>query len=560
MRERLHDDKPSEPSARRFNRHDPTERAPADDSGAGSTRHPRLPRPRVLIVATRFPPIASVGATRIRKLAQYLSGFGWQPIILTGPRPPRDVATQAAAAAVDEDGLADLPANLPIHRLPGRVDDWPDALCDVLDRASRAGAGCRRSFLSLGLCASTWPLADALRWRLKRLYERFAFPDRFIWRLPAILLAARRLHRRHRFDAIFTSGMPFSDHVAGLALQSALRRPWIADFRDPWVEYVHWPQWRSPREEKLARALEAAVVRRAARVVSVNDHMTRRFIARYPRLHPEKFVTISNGYDPADFNGCSQREPRRRFRVVYAGSLYGARGPQHVIAAFRRFIERVPGSSDRATFDFYGRPGPHLEALLRAADVGRIRYGGFIPHRAALQETADADLNVVLLPNVAGGRNDTTAKIYECLGSGRPLLAAVPLDGAAAAALRGFDGVSLVDPDDIDAIASAITHWYVRWLADDLHVRRPVESLAPLTRRYQAGRLAALLWAIRRRRHCDAGPSLAEPPPIYWNDSVGAGPGTLRIAEDLTSEAADFDLKRHLATELSSHIALGANT
>ncbi len=532
-------------------------RALADDVSAGSRNRLRRQQPKVLIVATRFPPVASVGATRIRKFAKYLTCFGWRPIVLTGPTSEGDVGTQNAAGALDEDGLADLPADLPIHRLGRRADDWPDTLTEMLDRWFGAATGCRRRTSHGGSDGGSRPLADALRWRLKRIFERLAFPDRFIWRLPAILLAARRLHRRHRFDAIFTSGMPFSDHVAGLALQSMLRRPWIADFRDPWVEYVHWPQWRSRREERLARALEAAVVRRAARVISVNDHMTRRFIARYPRLRPEKFVTITNGFDPTDFKGQPLREPRRQFRIVYAGSLYGARGPQDVLAAFRRFLERVPGSSDRARFVFYGRPGPHLESLVHADDAERIFYGGFIPHRSVLREMADADLNVVLLPNVAGGQNDTTAKIYECLGSGRPLLAAVPLDGAAAEVLRGFDGVSLCDPNDVHAIAAAITHWYARWLADDLHVRRPADSLAPLTRRHQAGLLADQLSAIRRRRHCDA----VEPAEHRRAEEANAQGDTVRRSLAVVESEARPGAARSCHPPKRSHqIAMGANS
>ena len=35
---------------------------------------------------------------------------------------------------------------------------------------------------------------------------------------------AVRLHRRFRFDAIFSSGMPFSDHVIALVVHRLLRR------------------------------------------------------------------------------------------------------------------------------------------------------------------------------------------------------------------------------------------------------------------------------------------------------------------------------------------------
>ena len=36
-----------------------------------------------------------------------------------------------------------------------------------------------------------------------------------------------------------------------------IRRPWLADFRDPWVEYIHWKQWQSPLGRKLTIAAGA---------------------------------------------------------------------------------------------------------------------------------------------------------------------------------------------------------------------------------------------------------------------------------------------------------------
>lgn len=106
---------------------------------------------------------------------------------------------------------------------------------------------------------------------------------------------------------------------------------------------------------------------------------------------------------------------------------------------------------------------------------------------------ADADLNVVILPSVRGGESDTTAKIYECLGSGRPVLGAVPPEGAAAAVLRAHEGVSICAPDDVESIAAAIRDWYGRWLMGDMGVERSADALVPLTRRHQAARLARAL-------------------------------------------------------------------
>lgn len=477
---------------------EPSEAVPATEltsnavDGADDPTSSDRPRNHVLVIASRFPPVASVGALRVRKFVKYLGRFGWRPVVMTGAMHRDQPSSHDARRATDETSLHDLPDRLPVYRLSPVVDDWPH-------HWSRAWAH-RLSPLSgwLGRDARTWmPL---FKWRFQHVHDRFAFPDRGIWRLPSALSLAIRLHRRYRFKAVFSTGMPFSDHMIGLALRRILRRPWLADFRDPWVEYVHWQQWKTQWGRRLTRMAEAAVVRQAERVISVNDTLTQRFIDRYPAERSDKFVTISNGFDPPDFESRRRARADKVFRLVYAGSLYGTRSPQKVLEAFERFLSAVPGRRRHARFDFLGRPGSYIDLLRNRAFGDTVRYRGMLPHGAALGEMAAADLNVVLLPNIPGSASDTTTKLYECLGSGRPILAAVPANGAAARVLRTFDGVTRCEPDDVAGMADAMTQWYQRWLEGGIEVRRSAHRLEPLTRFCQTRQLAKHLDAVADRQ------------------------------------------------------------
>lgn len=446
----------------------------------------------VLVIASRFPPVASVGAIRVRKFVKYLRRYGWNPVVITGAMRQGAVSTHDVRRATDLDSLRDLPADVPVYRLSPVLDNWPGHL------ARYCSNKLAQIIRPTGIDAHR--LAGSLKWRFQRLHDVLAFPDRGIWRLPSAVRLALALHRRYHFDAIFSSGMPFSDHLIGLVLQSLLRRPWLVDFRDPWVEYIHWQQWQSDLGGVLTRAAESAVVGRAARVISVNEHMTRRFVSRYPEQPTCKFVTIQNGFDPADCPNSPGSPPRTHFRLLYAGSLYKTRSPQAMLAGYERFLQSVPGSRERARFEFAGRAGPFIDELTDLTHDGTVQYLGMLPHAAALRAMSETDVNVIILPKIPGSENDTTAKIYECLGSNRPVLAAVPLDGAAAAVLRRFDGVWLCDPDDVDEQARAITEIYRRWLAGDDAVRRPIKQMWEFTREHQAGQLAACLDSTQPRR------------------------------------------------------------
>ncbi len=470
---------------------------PAPNTTFGDAAMPTLSRHGsgmvrpVLVIASRFPPVASVGAIRIRKFAKYLKAFGWNPIVITGAMRAGEPESHDARRAVDMESLNDLGNDMIVHRLSESIDHWPTHMSQRI--GSRIGS-CTRF---IGLSADRW--RAGLKWRFERLHDRFAFPDRGIWRLPSIVRLARKLNTIHKFQAVFSSGMPFSDHLIGLAVKRTLGVPWLADFRDPWVEYIHWRQWTSRWGQRATRRAERAVVRNASCVISVNDHMTGRFQTRYPQQTADKFVTIPNGFDPGDFSPSSVSDsldsPTRRFTLLYAGSLYKTRSPEALINAFCRFLDATPTSAGIAALEFLGRPGSHIDALVRRRPDA-IRYRGLLPHTATCRAMADASVNVVLLPNLPGSENDTTAKIYECLGSKRPILAAVPLNGAAAGVLRGFDGVSLCDPDDTGSIQAAISHWYARWQSNETRISRPDALLEPHTRRSQARMLASRLEMI----------------------------------------------------------------
>jgi hypothetical protein len=437
--------------------------------------------------------VASVGATRVRKFVKYLEHDGWHATVITGAMRRRPTRSHDARRASDFESLADIPPSTAVHRLSPVVDAWPAF-------AARYAAARLAAITQFVGCHESYWTAK-LRWRFDRIHNALAFPDRGVFRLPQAVALACRLHRARPFDAMLSSGMPFSDHLIALVLQNHLRLPWLADFRDPWVEYIHWKQWRSTPGLKLTRAAERVVVRRASFVISVNDHMTERFGLRYRRVPATKFVTLPNGFDPADFPEHRREQPSSRFHLLYAGSLYATRSPANLLDAFRRFIDATPGAAAHVRLDFAGRAGPSFDELIRPGDGETIGRLGLLTHREALARMVQADANVILLPNLPGSENDTTAKVYECLGSRRAILAAVPLDGAAARELRPYPGVWRRDPDDIEGLSAALGEMYAAWLAGRLDGDRSAESLAPLTRHVQTRKLADLLDAAIRARH-----------------------------------------------------------
>ncbi len=93
-----------------------------------------------------------------------------------------------------------------------------------------------------------------------------------------------------------------------------------------------------------------------------------------------------------------------------------------------------------------------------AGIADRIELIPYAPHRRSLELQRDSEALLLLIPEAGGrGRGVLSGKVFEYLAAGRPILAVVPPDGAAAELLRETGAGVVVAPDDVDGIARELT-------------------------------------------------------------------------------------------------------
>jgi glycosyltransferase involved in cell wall biosynthesis len=228
----------------------------------------------------------------------------------------------------------------------------------------------------------------------------------------------------------------------------------------------------------------------------------------FPELRGRVLV-IPNGFDPEDFAGPTPSRTDDVFHIVHAGYFYGdlqrrrlrrllggtdvdadifPRSPAFLLRAIDRLIGSRPELRRRLRVHLAGPLTTVDEAILaeaRCRDL--VEAHGYLPHveSVALVRSADAlFLPMHLLPE---GKRSTIVpgKLYEYLGSGRPLLAAVP-DGDARDLLRRADWTVVCRPDDTDAIAAGLVS-----LLDRMEERRGATAdRGELLARFERPRLA----------------------------------------------------------------------
>ncbi len=403
-----------------------------------------------------FPPAGGGGVQRPLKLAQYLPALGIETHVLA-PDDPK---------WVHRDPELRIPTRAWVHRaryIGPRARKPAEEL--------RQATGLERALVQAQVTA-----------------RRLLVPDASVtWNLTAIP-GAVRIVQREGIDAVITTSPPGSVHFVGAAVQRATGARWVADLRDPLVAFQHRRADTVATKARQATAEQVArlVARRADAVTCVSETITDEMLGLGAR---GAVRTIANGCDFDDFAGL-EYTPGPRLRITHTGGFFGRRDPRPFLQAFHDAaidaVARFVGdfrSSDREWAEGLGL-GDRLEVI------------DYVPHGESLRLQRDSDVLLLLVPDAGGrGKGVLSGKVFEYLAAGRPILAVVPPDGAAAELIRGTGAGIVVAPDDVAGMRDALLDLHARFAdgglppvqlaeidRDRLSRRARVEELAELLR------------------------------------------------------------------------------
>jgi glycosyltransferase involved in cell wall biosynthesis len=403
---------------------------------------------KILIVAMYFPPAGGAGVHRPLNLSRHLAELGFDVHVLAPTNPKWIYA----------DPSLKEPENVTVHRVRN-VGPRGRTRSEEL-----AGAG----------------LLSRARTHAAVSFRRVLVPDASVFWSLAAARAAVRLVRREKFDVVLTTSPPISVHLAGLFAKRRTGVTWVADVRDSFL---------TPDRRRHVRG-EARLQRLVARNADAITAATEGFADEMRALHPRGPVeTIENGCDFDDFDGLEYRRGDR-FRITHTGDV--VRGRRDA----RPFFEALARAEGDPVARFVGGIRVTDTPLLDELELAdRIELIPFQPHDKvnALQRDSDA-LLLVLADAEDAGRKIISAKLYEYLSAGRPILAAVPPDGEAAALIRETGAGVVVAPSDVDGLTAALDDLERRWRNGELDpITLTDEQRAKLSRRERAERLAVLL-------------------------------------------------------------------
>jgi glycosyltransferase involved in cell wall biosynthesis len=414
---------------------------------------------KVLLVTMYFPPAGGGGVQRPLKMATHLPAFGIETHVLA-PDDPK---------WLHRDEEIHPPTQAFVHR------------------ARYLGPHARLPAEELhGLEGHERMLAQA-----RLAYRRLLLPDASVTWLPTAVPTAVRLVKREGIDAVITTSPPVSMNLIGAAVKRLTGIPWVADLRDAvlWNADRRFDRAAVQAKEKALERVVRLVAGNADAVVSVSETIA----DEVRRFDPAGEVrVIPNGCDFDDFAGLDYIASDR-FRITHAGSFFGKRDP-------RPFLQALASSGlDDVVARFAGGLRAADEEWAAGLGLGdRLELLPYLPHRRALELQRDSEANLLLLPEASGrGAVVPSGKIFEYLAAERPILAAVPPDGAAAKLVRETGAGIVVAPEDEKGIREALIGLHARWKAGQLsNGYLTPEQRRKLSREARIEELAELLFSL----------------------------------------------------------------
>lgn len=466
---------------------------------------------KVLMVAYYFPPLSGSGVFRSLKFAKYLPEFSWQPTVISTDRPPNGWKFE------DQSQLEEIPADVEVIRIPDHISTGRETSLSG-DRVQNL-----LSFLRNAVRYS--PDADKIFTQMsqseKGVVELITFPCAALsWAYDVAQYISKNIDLED-FQAVYTTSGPASAHLIGFFLKQKYGISWIADYRDPWTFNAYGADYDPGNAgHKLLFELESVLLHQADCNLTIADEMVRSYQEHFG-LPQEQIVSITNGYDEADFAGLPFPVGRtEKFTINYSGVLYtDHRSIEPVLTALRQLGKDRKIDLSQVCFRIVGVGVENYFAVAQKYGLEHVMVQtGYLSHRDALLSNMNADLLLLLVGDEARFQHVFTGKFFDYLRSGKPILALAPKGGAVARVLRETGHGETFLSTQTGQIKAMILREYRKWERSEVPELLHSPVIERFERKVLTKQLADVFESIK-----GAPPKFLEIPSTLYNDSYLSG-------------------------------------
>ncbi|CAA6826927.1 MAG: Unknown protein [uncultured Sulfurovum sp.] len=334
---------------------------------------------KLLIIAYYFPSFAEVGVVRVAKFAKYLKKEGRDITVLTVKE--KYYQTTNDSYSQDVEGIKTIRTSRVPTILPGINEEG------------------------------------------------------FYW-APALFFYLVYQMLFNRPEVVYLTGGPFYHWILAPFIK-LFGVEYILDFRDPWKlspYVVRKNGFFGSLTSRLETFIERFAIKYAKTVINVTNQATEMYRAEYPEFS-EKFVTITNGFDPDDFTDIEALTVSK-FDIVYSGKFGTFRDVRPFFEAFKKIIEENQLSPDDIRFVWVGREEKHIvESIKRIELENYVSMLGFLPYKENLRYIKGSKIALL----IAGEHPyEPTTKIFDYMALQKNVLGVTDADGFVSETLTAY--------------------------------------------------------------------------------------------------------------------------
>lgn len=248
-----------------------------------------------------------------------------------------------------------------------------------------------------------------------------------------------------RFDAVITTSPPHSTQLIGLKLKRNFPIHWIADLRDPWTDIYYadlFPQTKWAKRKDLR--LEKSVLENADEIITVSASIKELFLQK-GTIDDAHVHVIPNGYDEKDFMGSHEAsKDSSQLRIAYTGTL----SEQYPIEGFLSALKSIQITTDLC---FAGKISQEAADKMKEFNPQLI---GYVSHSESISELLKADALLLIIPKIENNEGILTGKLFEYLGSKKPIILIGPPNGDAAKIVIACGTGRVFDYSDSEQLAA----------------------------------------------------------------------------------------------------------
>ncbi len=428
---------------------------------------------KILYITYYWPPSGGAGVQRSLKFVKYLYEFGIQAVVLTvDPK-------KASYPIRDETLLKEVDPQIEVH---GTDSFEPLKVFSKISGKNKMPYGGFTNTEKESFVQRTY----------RFIRGNFFIPDARGGWVKHALKKAVEIIRAEKIDTIVISSPPHSSQFIGLKLKKRFPSlKWIADLRDPWTDIYYYKELRHTYPARLLdKHYEKEVLERCDVAVVVSSEIKRMFLKKSQQLDEAKIVVIPNGFDTTDFE--AGVEPEKNYFVLsYIGTIADNYEPEILFSSFREVINKNPDVDIRLRF--VGSASGKVRDLTRKYELeNRVEMISHVSHQEAIHYMQKSSMLLLLIPAVVNDKGILTGKLFEYIGSGRPVVGIGPPDGDASRIMDESKSGKMFGRNQGDLLIDYLNSAVHAWQQDDrFNYKSPEQS--KYSRRALAARLAEVI-------------------------------------------------------------------